>query len=121
MSSFLSLGIAPLLSDALKRQGLTVPTPIQETAIPAALSGRPIIGRSQTGTGKTLAYLLPALEKVTPEEETTQVLIMTPTRELARQIFDVLSPLAKVLSIDGADIIGDGSEANPWRGVGVSP
>lgn len=106
MSSFLSLGIAPLLADALKRQGITVPTPIQEAAIPAALSGRPIIGRSQTGTGKTLAYLLPALEKVTPEEETTQVLIMTPTRELARQIFDVLSPLAKVLSIDGADIIG---------------
>lgn len=80
--------------------------PDPEASIPSIFKGKDVIGRSQTGTGKTLAYLLPVIQRVDTEKNTTQVLIMTPTRELSRQIFDVLRPFAIKLDIDAADIIG---------------
>ena len=103
---FQALGVNDTLTELLKTQGIKMPTPIQEIAIPAAFKGKDLIGRSQTGTGKTLAYLLPVVQRVDTKKSMTQVLVMTPTRELAKQVFDVLRPLAIQLGVDATDIIG---------------
>jgi ATP-dependent RNA helicase DeaD len=105
MNAMMALGIAPEICNVLKKEGIVKPTKIQEAAIPSIFKKFDVIGQSETGTGKTLAYLLPALQRVDPEKG-TQVLIMVPTRELARQIFDVLKPLALACGVDAADLIG---------------
>ena len=90
MNAFIKLGVIEPLAQALYQQGIKFPTVIQQASIPAIFKGKDIIGRSETGTGKTLAYLLPLVQRVDVKKGGTQVLIMTPTRELAKQIFDVL-------------------------------
>ncbi|MBW7454523.1 DEAD/DEAH box helicase, partial [Paenibacillus sepulcri] len=70
--------------------GIQEATPIQEGAIPVILSGSDVICQAQTGTGKTLAFLLPMLEKIKPDKDELQGLILTPTRELALQITNEL-------------------------------
>lgn len=74
---------------------IDTPTPIQERSIPALLEGRDVIAQAQTGSGKTLAFALPLMEAMDPGDRTTQALILTPTRELAKQVGDVLAALAK--------------------------
>ncbi|MEK7248496.1 MAG: DEAD/DEAH box helicase, partial [Chloroflexota bacterium] len=71
------------------------PTPIQESTIPIMLEGRDLIAQAQTGSGKTLAFALPIMERCDPNKRTTQALILTPTRELARQVGDVFHDLSK--------------------------
>ncbi len=89
---FDQLGLAPKLLKALHEEGYRHPTPIQQQAIPVALSGRDILGCAQTGTGKTAAFALPILQRLDRPEVTSQhyhdirALIVTPTRELAAQI-----------------------------------
>lgn len=85
--NFASLGLSPALVEALEKQGIETPTEIQEKMIPAALTGRDMIGRSETGSGKTLAYLLPIFERLDMEVKGTQAIILTPTHELAAQVF----------------------------------
>ncbi len=121
MDTFISLGLSRELSDLLARGGITAPTRIQQKAIPAALKGADVIGRSQTGTGKTLAYLLPFLHRVKADDDGVQVLVMTPTRELARQVFDVLRPFAEALGLDAADVIGGRTIENQIRKLRRSP
>jgi ATP-dependent RNA helicase RhlE len=86
--SFSDLGLEPGLLKAVQGLGYTVPTPIQEQAIPLALTGRDILGCAQTGTGKTAAFILPALQLM-GRRRTIGTLVVTPTRELAGQIEDV--------------------------------
>ncbi|MEW8971853.1 MAG: DEAD/DEAH box helicase, partial [Mesobacillus sp.] len=64
MNQFRSLGISELLAETLNQQGISNPTPIQEKAIPLLLDGNDVIAQSQTGTGKTFAFVLPILEKI---------------------------------------------------------
>ena len=106
MNVFAALGVAEDLTALLKLQGIKMPTPIQQASIPSIFKGKDLIGRSQTGTGKTLAYLLPVIQRVDKDRGATQVLIMTPTRELSKQVFDVFRPFALKLGLDGVDIIG---------------
>ena len=80
-----------------------------------------MIGRSQTGTGKTLAYLLPLIHRIRPDDDGVQALIMTPTRELARQVFDVLRPFAEALGLDAVDVIGGRTIENQLRKLKRSP
>jgi len=77
--------------------GFEEPTPIQTSAIPAILSGRDITGQAQTGTGKTAAFGIPALERLDPRNKKTQVLILSPTRELAIQTAEEIARLASHL------------------------
>ena len=74
------------LSEGVRRAvaeiGYTEPTPIQARSIPLILAGRDLIGRSNTGTGKTAAFSLPAIDRIDPEAEGVQVLVLCPTREL---------------------------------------
>lgn len=86
LKDFLELGISETFNDTLRENGIAEATPIQEKAIPVVLSGKDIIGQAKTGTGKTLAFILPILEKIDPNSSDVQALIVAPTRELALQI-----------------------------------
>lgn len=83
---FSNLGIKEELENALNKNGIKEPTPIQEKSIPELLKGRDIIAQAQTGTGKTLAFLLPIIQNIDVNKPHIQGLIITPTRELALQI-----------------------------------
>ncbi len=85
MSSFADLGLSRPVLRAIEKAGYESPTPIQAQAIPESLAGRDIVGASQTGTGKTAAFALPIISKMTPGTQ-PQVLILEPTRELAAQV-----------------------------------
>lgn len=101
LNDFTSLGIEPKYVNALKEQSITEPTPIQNETIPVLLNGEDVIGQAQTGTGKTMAFLLPMLAKINPERDEIQSLIVTPTRELAIQ---VTAELNQILSSTEDDI-----------------
>ena len=83
---FKKLGIFKELVDILKKNGISAPTPIQEESIEIIKNGKDIIAEAGTGTGKTLAFLLPIFEQINPKSKDVQALILTPTRELALQI-----------------------------------
>ncbi|CZS98014.1 probable ATP-dependent RNA helicase dhh1 [Rhynchosporium agropyri] len=80
--------------------GFEKPSPIQEEAIPVALTGRDILARAKNGTGKTAAFVIPALQKVNPKNNKVQALILVPTRELAMQTSQVCKTLGKHLGIN---------------------
>ncbi|ADL50787.1 DEAD/DEAH box helicase [Clostridium cellulovorans] len=84
--NFKELGINEALVKILKDTGITEPTPVQSESIPHIKAGGDLIGEAQTGTGKTLAFLLPIFENISPTVNNVQALILTPTRELAIQI-----------------------------------
>jgi ATP-dependent RNA helicase DDX6/DHH1 len=80
--------------------GFEKPSPIQEEAIPVALTGRDILARAKNGTGKTAAFVIPALEKINPKVSKIQCLILVPTRELAMQTSQVCKTIGKHLGIN---------------------
>ncbi|HEY9855582.1 MAG TPA: DEAD/DEAH box helicase [Stenomitos sp.] len=110
MPTFEELSLPETLLDKLRQQQITEPTEIQQAAIPAILAGQDVIVHSQTGTGKTLAYLLPLLAKLDPAAQGLQLVIVVPTRELGMQIFREIelltqgSPLFAQQLIGGANI-----------------
>lgn len=104
--NFQSLGLTSELSELLHKQGIDEPTAVQSQAIPALFKGRDILAQAQTGTGKTLAFLLPSLQQIRTEVHAEQVLILAPTRELARQIADVAADLTPALDVDVLSLIG---------------
>jgi ATP-dependent RNA helicase DeaD len=108
--TFSALGISDRLSKALKHQGISNPTQIQEKAIPAVLKGADIIAKAQTGTGKTLAFVLPILEKINTEDKAVQALIVTPTRELAIQITAEIKKITDRLDETGVLAIYGGQD-----------
>ncbi|MGG1880002.1 MULTISPECIES: DEAD/DEAH box helicase [Paenibacillus] len=85
-TNFHTLGIAQDFTERLAEFGIESPSPVQSEAIPHILEGRDVLATSQTGTGKTLAYLLPVLQTIDPEVKGTQKVILAPTQELALQI-----------------------------------
>jgi len=92
IDKFKTLGLSDNTLKALREKGFEVPTPIQEKIIPMLLRGKmDIIGQAQTGTGKTAAFGLPLIEKVKERTKTVQVIILTPTRELAIQISEEIN------------------------------
>lgn len=104
--SFQSLGIQPTFLKMLEQRKITVPTPIQLRAIPIALQGSDVVGIAQTGTGKTLAFGLPLLQRL---EKGGRALIVLPTRELAQQVDESLAPFASAMGIRTAVFIGGAS------------
>ncbi|WP_410514153.1 DEAD/DEAH box helicase [Paenibacillus sp. BR2-3] len=84
--SFTAIGIEEDLAAKLSDFGINTPSPVQEQTIPLLLEGRDVLAASQTGTGKTLAYLLPLLQGIQPEKRVVQKLVLAPTQELAMQI-----------------------------------
>jgi ATP-dependent RNA helicase RhlE len=111
--SFDKLAVHPDLLRAIRDLEFTKPTPIQEQAIPPALEGRDLLATAMTGSGKTAAFLLPILQRLMAKPRgTTRALILSPTRELAAQIHEHFTQLAKHTNVRGAAIFG---------GVGMGP
>ena len=108
-NTFEALNLLPEIQKAVEAMGFTEPTDIQRQAIPLLRSGADVIGRSQTGTGKTMAFAIPAVEMIDREEAepTVQVLILCPTRELAQQGCDEVKKLIRfMLNVWPADVYG---------------
>ncbi len=106
MSSFQELNISQEVCELLQRRGIKVPTPVQEQGIPLVRGGRDLMVQAQTGTGKTLAFLLPIFEKIKKGVPVTQAIVITPTRELAVQIAKIASLLGSVTDIQSLVIYG---------------
>jgi ATP-dependent RNA helicase RhlE len=112
---FSSLGLLPELVRAVAEEGYERPTPIQQEAIPLALAGRDLIGSAQTGTGKTAAFVLPILQRLSRDGgggHGLRALVLVPTRELAEQVLQSTRTYGRHLSITAAAVYG---------GVGMEP
>jgi superfamily II DNA/RNA helicase len=119
-NAFVDLGVPASVAAVLASQAITDPTPIQAMTIPAALSGRDVLGRGRTGSGKTLSFGLPMLTILSgPRQARRQPrgLILAPTRELAMQVLDALTPLAATLGMRTQLIIGGSSYDRQIRGL----
>ncbi len=123
--SFDSLGLKAELLRAVGEQGYTQPTPIQSKAIPAVLDGRDLMASAQTGTGKTAAFTLPLLQKLSDQSgpRKLRALILTPTRELAAQVHENLRAYGRHLNLKSLEVFG-GVNINPQmdklrRGIDV--
>src|SRR5215213_8476184 len=118
--TFDELKLAPAILKAVREQGYEIPTPIQAQAIPAVLEGHDLLGGAQTGTGKTAAFTLPMLHKLTKGQGKTNkfgkdgiaALVLTPTRELAAQVEESIRTYGKHLPLTSTVIFG---------GVGMNP
>ena len=116
-TTFAALGVPTALASILEAQGITTPTPIQAATLPDSLAGRDVLGRGRTGSGKTYAFLLPLLTRLSQSGQRRQArrpraLILAPTRELVTQIDTAMAPLAKALGLNSQTIFG---------GVGQNP
>ncbi|MDB6076021.1 MAG: box helicase, partial [Verrucomicrobiaceae bacterium] len=119
---FSELGLSPEILQAVERMGFEQASPIQSAAIPALLTGRDMIGQSQTGSGKTAAFGIPAIECVDASEAFIQVLIMCPTRELASQVAEEIAKLASFKKgVRELPIYGGASYDRQFRGLRSGP
>src|SRR3989442_4343667 len=112
--SFDNLGLSPVIKHNLHGLEYRVPTPVQAKAIPLALQGRDVIGSAQTGTGKTAAFLLPILQRLSAARRTRvlRALILVPTRQLAEQVLQSARAYGRHLPLESAAAYG---------GVGIEP
>lgn len=114
--SFESLGLSTSLLHAVKKQGYTAPSPIQEKAIPLILERKDVLASAQTGTGKTAGFTLPILQILSEgkqlRRQPVRALILTPTRELAAQILENVKSYSEFVNIDSTVIFG-GVNQNP--------
>ncbi|MDC1284978.1 DEAD/DEAH box helicase [Gammaproteobacteria bacterium] len=115
--TFDDLGLSPAILTAVTEKGYDTPSPIQEKAIPAVLSGRDVMAAAQTGTGKTAGFTLPLLEILSKSGKKVQsnqvrALVLTPTRELAAQVAESVSDYSKNLPIRSSVVFG-GVKINP--------
>lgn len=114
VTSFADFELSRTPTTLLTKLGLTVPTPIQERAIPALLSGRDVVGQARTGSGKTLAFALPIIELCDWRRPGVQALVLVPTRELAIQVATVIDSLAPNARLRSMLLYG-GRSAQPER------
>ncbi len=108
--TFDALGVARDFTRKLADDGITEPFPVQELTIPDALEGRDVLGKAKTGSGKTLAFGLPLIERLSAGDRAQPKrplgLVLAPTRELAKQVHDVLAPLAKLRDLSLVTVYG---------------
>ena len=121
MNKFSELSLCTMLQSNLMKHGFVQPTPVQSEAIPPALAGRDVVATAQTGTGKTLAFLLPLIQSLAaPEGKPAagiQALILTPTRELALQIQETAVKLTQGLNIRSTVVVGGMNETAQLRNI----
>lgn len=119
-SGFDHFGLPPKLMQSLKRMNFNTPTPVQAAAIPLALAGHDILGSAQTGTGKTGAFGIPLIAKLM-DQENSMALVMTPTRELAAQVADMLAQLVPVPNLKLAVLIGGEAMPKQFKQLAMHP
>lgn len=117
--NFNSLGIEKSLLGVLSKKGFVVPTPIQHQVIPGALEGKDVVGIAQTGTGKTLAFAVPMIQRIISNKG--QGLILTPTRELAVQIEQVFKQVGSPLGLRSSLVIGGVSKHKQIKSLKDNP
>ena len=125
LKNFSTLGLAQPILNALTEEGYTIPTPIQAQAIPPIMEGKDMLGCAQTGTGKTAAFALPILHRLTatPVDKTRRgpalprVLVLSPTRELATQIGDSFKAYGRHTGLTGTVIFGGVSQFHQVRAL----
>jgi ATP-dependent RNA helicase RhlE len=119
MNNFSELSLCSALQSNLAKHGFVTPTPVQAQAIPPALAGRDVVATAQTGTGKTLAFLLPLLQSLASKPLTgaIQAVVLSPTRELAIQTAETLTQIAAGTGIRAVTVIGGMSEATQLRTI----
>jgi ATP-dependent RNA helicase DeaD len=105
-TGFESLGLRPELLSALEELGYEEPTPIQRETIPLLLTGQDLLGQAATGTGKTAAFALPALQMIDASRRTPQVLVLVPTRELAVQVSEAMFKYGSGLGVKVVPVFG---------------
>ncbi len=112
--SFQNLNVCTPILQALQKKGYTDPTPIQQQAIPAILSGRDVVATAQTGTGKTASFCIPLLQRLSAGKATKVVrgLVLTPTRELAIQVSENLTEYGRNLPVKSTLVYGGVSQVN---------
>src|SRR3989338_6213783 len=118
-TGFYGLGIAPKILATLDRLKFQTPTPIQHKAIPAAIAGTDIIGVAQTGTGKTLAFAIPMIQRL--EQEKGRGLVLLPTRELALQVEEVFQKVGHASGMKTAVLIGGASMYHQVQSLKANP
>ena len=118
-SSFYGLGIAPKIIETLDRLHFKTPTPIQFKAVPVALTGQDIIGVAQTGTGKTLAFAIPMVQRLA--QKPGRGLILVPTRELALQVEETMIKICQPFGQRTAVLIGGASMFNQIQALRRNP
>lgn len=119
---FSELNLSAELQRAVERMGFEQASPIQAEAIPRLLEGRDVIGQSQTGSGKTAAFGIPAVELVDPTDRAVQALILCPTRELASQVAEEIAKLAAFKKgVRELPIFGGQSYDHQFRGLKAGP
>lgn len=118
---FAALGVTETLRQELRRMGITEATPVQETVLPAIRGGKDVVVQAQTGTGKTLAFLLPILEKIKLKAPSVQALIVTPTRELTLQIASVAKALGEPLGVRALSLYGGQDVERQVQKIGQAP
>ena len=129
--TFDNLGLSADLLATVAREGYTEPTPVQSAAIPLILAGRDVLAAAQTGTGKTAAFVLPALERLrghansgfSPARHPVRILILTPTRELAVQVSEAVKTYSRGIAFRSTVVYG-GTRIDPeikilWKGVEI--
>ncbi|MCG8502039.1 MAG: DEAD/DEAH box helicase, partial [Firmicutes bacterium] len=104
--TFQDLQLSTSMEKGIEDLGFEEPTPIQAQAIPYIMEGRDVIGQAQTGTGKTAAFGIPALEMIEQDVKRVQVLVLCPTRELANQVADELNKLSRYKKIKILPVYG---------------
>jgi len=115
---FTELGLSPEILKAVAKMGFEEASPIQTAVIPAILSGRDVVGQSSTGSGKTAAFAIPAIERVDPHVRAVQVLILCPTRELAVQVAEETGKLALFKrGVMGVPVYGGQSYERQFRAL----
>ncbi|XP_038596548.1 probable ATP-dependent RNA helicase DDX49 isoform X2 [Tachyglossus aculeatus] len=106
MATFGALGLAPWLVEQCQQLGLRQPTPVQQSCVPAILEGQDCMGCAKTGSGKTAAFVLPILQKLSEDPYGIFCLVLTPTRELAYQIAEQFRVLGKPLGLKDCIVVG---------------
>ncbi len=104
-ASFEAMGLSEAILKGIKEAGFVTPSPIQAKAIPPALAGKDLIGQAQTGTGKTAAFGLPSMMHL-KNNKSVEILVLTPTRELAIQVSDELFKLGKFANVKTVPVVG---------------
>ncbi|MGE0135405.1 MAG: DEAD/DEAH box helicase [Dehalococcoidia bacterium] len=119
--AFRALGLGERSLAAVAGFGFTTPSPIQEQSIPLLLSGRDVVGIAQTGTGKTLAFGLPMVERLDGSRRAVQGLVLVPTRELAQQVLEVLQDLGKPYGLEAVGLLGGRALERDFRALERRP
>ncbi len=120
-AAFAALKIQRKSLEQLARFGFDLPTPIQEEAVPALLNGLDVVGIAQTGSGKTIAFSIPMVEKLDPELPEVQGIVLVPTRELAQQVLDVLTDVAAPWGLQAVGLLGGRSLKADFRALDERP